>query len=201
MMKKLFICLMLGLVSCGLYAQRPNMHLKAKVGIQGLNYIYKVDSLDSEYFAGVHGGFGFRVIRKKAMGEIGFDFIRYWITLPDTAVGDIEFKLNSFELPITVGYATYQKPFFKHFVYGGIVTDFKIKSEITIADSVLDDPIRLRPKETLFISPTFQMRLGTQVDIGMFNFDFNYSLGLSKAFKAIVRTQSHSVRFSMGIIF
>ncbi len=200
-MKKLFFFCFFSFFILKTQAQRPKMHLKAKIGLQSLSFVYKEEAISREYFGGFHGGFGFRVMQKKKMGEINFDFIRNYLYLEQPENGSIIYKQNSFELPINIGYITLKKPLIKHFLYGGVVTEFKIKSKLIFLDLPDTDPINLKPRELGLSNPNFHFRFGTQIDIAMFNLDLNYSLGLNKSLKENYRTQSHSLKFSLGLIF
>lgn len=201
-MKKILLTVFIASLTIGLsFAQRPKMHLKAKLGVHYLSYIYKEDVIESDYFAGLHGGFGFRVMHKRKFGEISFDFVRNYLYIEDSTLGEMEYKLNTFELPITMGYITVKKAVFKHFLYGGIVTEFKVKSQLTLSDFPDIEPVFIKPKEVNLRNPNFHMRFGTQFDLAMFNIDIHYSLGLNKTFLENFRTQSHSLRFTLGVIF
>lgn len=203
-MKKIIILLLVALgFSLQINAQeRPKMHLKAKIlGTHGLNYVYKEAEKTNDYFAGVNGGFSFRVYQKRKMGEIGFDFLRSYIDYSEGDSSNIEIKLNAFELPITVGYVTTSKPIFKHFIYGGITTHFNIKSFVTFSDETTEESFKLKPRDLALTNPNFAMRFGTQIDVAMFNFELNYDIGLNKTFKGNTRTQSHQIQLNMGLVF
>ncbi|MFT4969213.1 MAG: hypothetical protein ACI9O4_000959 [Chitinophagales bacterium] len=189
------------MVSMGvvLKAENPKMFLKARIGGGVTSFVYKDTEITRDYFATISGGFGFRVHHEKKMFEVDFDFVRSFISQSDSALqGDITLKLNSFQLPINVGFITINKPVFKHFIYAGIVTSFNIKSIIFFENEKVDV---LKPKEIYLISPTFMLRMGTQFDIAMFNFDFHYSIGLNKTVKGNIRTQSHGLVLSAGLVF
>ena len=201
MKKTLLLFIIIGFV-LSVKAQRPKMHLKAKAGLHFTSFVYKLDTISRDYFAGAHGGFGFRIMHEKKMGEIGFDFVRNYVTLiAEDTTGSFTLKLNSFEIPLTVGYVTVKKPVFKHFVYGGIVPGFNIKSIATLDDFPDEKPIKLTPKQSGLKNPNFHMRFGTQFDIAMFNVDVHYSIGLNKAVTENYRTQSHSLRLTLGLVF
>ncbi len=200
-MKKIILFFILNIIGLSLFAQRPNMHLKTKIGIQGETILYKQDSITKEYFGGFMGGFGFRVMQKRKMAEIGFDFIRSFLFIEDLDSNDIEFKLNSFKLPVTLGYVTTKKPLVKHFLYAGLVPVFKVKSKVSLLGSPNNESFKIKPKDLGFNSLTFNMRFGTQLDIARFNIDFNYDLGLNKTIKETFRTQTHALTFTIGLAF
>ena len=202
-MKQTFLLIVAALLlSIGAYAQRPKMHLKAKAGFHTTAFVYKEAEITRDYFFGLQGGFGFRVMHKKKMGEVDFDFVRSYLTGTDSLLGDYTIRLNSFELPLTAGYVTLKKPLIKHFLYGGFVVHFNVKSFIYYTDETGEEAsIKIKPKELDFTNPNFAMRLGTQVDIAMFNIDFNYNLGLNKPVDSNIRTQSHHVQLNLGLVF
>ncbi len=200
-MKKLILVLFVLLLGFNSRAQRPKMHLKASMGFHTMSFIYKQTQLSSDFFFGAQGGFGFRVMQKKKVGEVGFNFVRSFVTYQDDSLGGVTVKLNSFQLPFTAGYTTVNRPLFKHFLYGGFVAHCNIKSFLSLDDYPEVASIKIKPSDLFLSNPLFLMRVGTQFDVAMFNIDFNYNLGLNKAFKDNVRTQTHSVHLNLGLIF
>ncbi len=177
--------------------ERPDLRLKAYIGTNLVSYVQKADSLSAEILAGGQGGFGFRVLQKRLMGEVGFNFLRYGIRYDDAAAG---VQINSFELPVNVGYASYKSPLIKHFLYGGITTNIILKGFIDFDDETIPS-VKFKAKDIGLSNPTFLLRLGSQLDIAFFNIDFNYSLGLNKAYRQNVRTQTHLFELNFGLIF
>lgn len=196
----LYIILSVGLINIA-QAQKPKMHLKLRLGGQINNYVEKKDSIHTVYYGGFQGGFSFRLIHKKRMFEIGFDFVRNYIdfTLTNPNPRNYQLQLNSFEIPITAGILTYKNRIFRHFVYGGFATKFHVKSIFYEKNTL--KPQVLKPKQSELKNPHFSFRVGTQFDIYMFNFDVNYSIGLNNATKNTYRVQSHNFNFVVGIIF
>lgn len=200
-MKKLLLISLIIFVASSAFAQRPKMHLKARLGFHVHAFVEKNDDITSEFFAGFHGGFGFRVMYKKLFGEVDFDFLRSYFYVEIEPFDEVELQLNTFELPISVGYITVKKPIFKHFLYGGIVTHFNVKSFARYTVQNQTETVYLRPNELFLVNPQFLMRFGTQFDVAMFNFDFSYNIGLNNAFKSNVRTQVHHVQLTIGFVF
>lgn len=194
------IIILIGLTNIVL-AQKPKMHIKARIGGQINNYIEKRDSINTDAYGGFQGGFSFRLIHKKRMFEIGFDFVRNYIdfTLTNPNPANYQLQLNSFEIPLSSGYLTYKNRIFRHFLYGGFVAKFHVKS--IYYQSGTRDPLVLKPKQSELRNPHFSFRIGTQFDVYMFNFDVNYSIGLNNATKTTYRVQSHNLNFVVGILF
>ena len=197
-MKKIISIFILSLVTCLLFAQeRPDLRLKAFIGTNLVTYVEKSDSLSAEYLAGGQGGFGFRLLKKRLMCELDFNFLRYGYQYDSIPAS---LQINSFELPVNVGYATYKSPLIKHFLYGGITTNAIIKGFIDFDDETFES-VKFKAKDIGLSNPTFLMRLGTQLDIAFFNIDVSYSLGLNKAYRQNVRTQTHLWEINFGLIF
>ena len=195
-----YIILFVGLINVT-QAKKHKMHLKVRFGGQINNYVEKRDSIKTDNYGGFQGGFSFRLIHKKRMFEVGFDFVRNYVdfTLAKPNPNNYQLQLNSFEIPLTSGFLTYKNRYFRHFLYGGFVTKFHVKSLYYTKGS--NQPQVLKPKQSTLRNPHFSFRFGTQFDIYMFNFDVNYSIGLNNATKNTFRVQSHNLNFIVGVLF
>lgn len=200
-MKKTLLILLVLSLGFTTFAQRPKMHLKARFGLHFNSFIYKNENISEDLFYGYQGGFSFRVTRKKLMGEVGFDFVRSFVEFSLDSTINAELKLNAFELPVTMGYLTVKKPTLKHYLYGGFVARYNIKSFVNFLNQPNQNPLRLKPRELGLRTQTFAMRLGTQLDFYMFNLDLNYSIGLNSATKSNARTQTHNLQLNLGVVF
>lgn len=64
-MYKWFFLFLLGL-PLESFAQQPKMYLKAFAGVNSHRYVYRERDVQSDFFPGWQGGFGFRVSRRRA---------------------------------------------------------------------------------------------------------------------------------------
>ncbi|MBT8469999.1 MAG: hypothetical protein KJN97_14740, partial [Deltaproteobacteria bacterium] len=136
-------------------------------------------------FAGWQVGFGPRIRRRKAFVEVLFSFNRWAFAFQDlledgtpfTAVGQV----NSFELPLTMGYIPYKNSIFKLFLYASFVNHFNTKIIATLTAPGQEVTAKLRPKDLELAIYQAIGRVGVNFDIAMFNFDFNYSISLNSA--------------------
>ena len=121
MMKRIVILTAFMAIAATVIAQRPKLDLKAYAGVHTHLFVYKDGSGESDVLYGWQGGFGFRVTYRKIFGEIGFNFIRNetQIALPDSFMTEelIDFRINSFEMPLKFGYIPVKHAFFKWYVY------------------------------------------------------------------------------------
>ena len=108
-------------------------------------------------------------------------------------------RMNSFDIPITAGYVPYRNPYFGLFLYGGLVNKFNIRGFIETNGS--RKGLKFKPKEADLVIYQLGLRLGWQFDLGPFNFDFNYTLGLNSFTKTDYRTSTHVTQFNVGWLF
>lgn len=165
-------------------------------------------------------GLAARVRSGKVFGEIGLVFSRFGFTISDTLVEIAELEgrppeevaqlmeiagndaqMNSFDLPITAGYVPYANPYFKLFLYGGLVNKFNVKGFVKVGNG---RSIKFRPDAI----PGFPLvvyqagaRLGVAFDLGPLNFDFNYTIGINSITKTDFRTNSHVTQLNLGWLF
>ena len=158
-----------------------------------------------------------RVRAGKIFGEMSIGFSRFYFRVdeelvvigenlnPDSEIRrllGLTARMNSLEIPLTAGYVPYANPYFKLFLYGGWVSQFNIRGFVESGSN--RKALRFRPKEVpgypfaIYVSG---FRLGTQFDIGPFNFDFNYTINMNSATKTDFRTNQHVFRFLLGWLF
>ena len=182
-------------------AQQPKLHLKFFGGLNAHKFIYRLDTIDSETLGGYQFGFGFRVSRRQTFGEIDFSFTRFGSTVvlpPELELGDdLTVRINSFELPLNVGYIPVKKPAFKWYLYGGLVNRFSIKGIIDF----LGERSKFKPSEINLPVYNLDVQVGTQFDVAMLNFDIHYKIGVTNALHENIRTNLHAIYLNMGFIF
>ena len=158
-----------------------------------------------------------RVRAGKIFGEMGIGFSRFYFDIseelvliqenldPDSRIRTIlgeRARMNSLEIPLTVGYVPYANPYFKLFIYGGWVSQFNIRGFVDLNGN--RKGLKFKPKQipgyplSIYVAG---FRLGTQFDLGPLNFDFNYTISMNSATKTEFRTNSHVFRFLLGWLF
>jgi hypothetical protein len=158
-----------------------------------------------------------RVRAGKIFGEMAIGFSRFYFEVsqqlvdigkyenPDSRIDELlgeTARMNSLEIPLTAGYVPYANPYFKLFIYGGWVSQFNIRGFVDLDGN--RKALKFKPKEVpgypfaIYVSG---FRLGTQVDLGPLNFDFNYTISMNSATKTDFRTNSHVFRFLLGWLF
>ena len=190
-------------------AQQPKMDIKLFFGLSGTTFVEQLETgRVRDTFVGWQVGFGPRVRRRNAFIEIQFSFNRWAFAgldqLDDGTPIDIVGRVNSFELPLIMGYIPYKNPIFKLFLYAAYVNHFntKILAEATLQDgSGATVSLKLRPKDVDFAIYQAIGRVGLNFDIAMFNFDFNYSISLNSATKTSYRTGYHQIQVNIGYLF
>ena len=190
-------------------AQQPKMDIKLFLGLSGTTFVEQLETgRVRDTFVGWQVGFGPRVRRRNAFIEIQFSFNRWAFSFFD-ALEDgtpVQFigQVNSFELPLIMGYIPYKNSIFKLFLYAAFVNHFntKILAEATLQDgSDRTVSAKLRPKDLDFAIYQALGRVGLNFDIAMFNFDFNYSISLNSATKTSFRTGYHQIQVNIGYLF
>ncbi len=144
-----------------------------------------------------------------AFVEILFSFNRWAFAFNDVNEFGVPFsavgRVNSFELPLIMGYIPYKNSIFKLFLYAGYVNHFntKIIAELTVDPAFGGAQItaKLRPKDVNFAIYQAIARVGVNFDVAMFNFDFNYSISLNSATKTSYRTGYHQIQVNLAYLF
>jgi hypothetical protein len=200
-MKKsvLFIFIFLPLF---IFAQQPKMNLKLIGGVNTNSFIYKVEGENAESFTGWQLGSGIRVMKRKAFLEFDGLYQNYGtsVTLNDSllSVGEkLDFRMRALEFPLTVGYIPVKTALFKLFVYGGFVNKFSLNGKFSIGET----EGTFKPKELNLHFYNLLARFGTQFDLAMFNFDFNYNIGITNGIKNKARTNTNGIQFSVALLF
>ena len=182
--------------------QRPKMDLKAYGGYHTHILKYKDGNRSTDVLHGWQGGFGFRVKYRQIFGEVCFNFVRSRVILPlpDSLLGDedfVEFKHNSFELPVKVGYIPVKTALFKWYVYTGFGFRVNTKGILIVGD----EEFSFKPKEVGLANPNVDFILGTQFDIASINVEILYSLGINNSIREGIRANSHEIHFNVGFWF
>lgn len=202
-LKKYIIIISILCYSGSIKAQRPKLHLKAFAGYNTHIFVYKELEKSKDVIHGWQAGFGFRVTEKKFMAEIDFLFLRSSVILPleDSATQmefeKFEFKLKSFDLPLKVGVVPIKSPLYKWYCYTGASFRFNTAGFLIIDD----EKIKFKPKEVGLANPNIDFILGTQMDIGWLNLELMYSVGVTNSLRENIRTNSHELQLSAGILF
>ena len=182
-------------------AQQPKLDVKVFFGGSATHYASLLPTgREREVFAGWQVGFGARVRRRKAFIEILFSFNRWAVALQEADLS-FEAQVNSFELPLIMGYIPYKNPLFKLFLYAGYVNHFNTKIIATATAAGEEVTIKFRPKDLDFAIYQAIGRVGVNFDVAMFNFDFNYSISLNSATKTSYRTSYQQLQVNIAYLF
>ena len=184
-------------------AQQPKMHVKLFLGFNGSTLVYRAENVPSDILGGIQLGGGFRLKKRELFGEIDFSYLlQAYLYAPreDNELPieeQIEVLMRSIEVPMVVGYVPLRTPLFGIYLYGGIANRFSLNGRIIYEDV----EYKFKPKELKLHFYNLGARLGFQVDIAMFNFDFNYTIGVTNSFRDRTRTNSHAFMFNLGFLF
>ncbi len=201
--KKAILLVLFCLAFNSLMAQKPKLHLKVFGGMNTRVFIYKELEKSTDAFAGLQGGFGFRVTYKKFMSEIDFIFLRNGVVVPfpdSLATGSIDkldIRLNQFELPIRAGWVPIKTPLFKLYCYTGLSMRVNTSTRLILGS----DEYEFKPKELGLANPNLDFIIGTQMDVGWLNIDLLYNIGITNSLRENIRTNSHELQLNLGIIF
>ena len=111
-------------------------------------------------------------------------------------------RMNQMEIPLTAGYRPYANPYFKIFVYGGLVNTFNIRGFVELDGQRKGLQFRPRDLPGYKIAPYLAgARIGVQFDLGPLNFDVNYTIGMNSLTKTDFRTNTHVLKFFLGWLF
>ncbi|MBW2225552.1 MAG: hypothetical protein JRF54_15440, partial [Deltaproteobacteria bacterium] len=154
-------------------AQQPKMDIKVFVGFSATTFVSMLETgRERDTFAGWQIGFGPRIRRNKAFIEVLFSFNRWALSFSDPSFGTFTGHVNSFELPLNMGYIPYKNSYFKLFLYGGYVNHFNTKTVGTLVDLLGESiDVKLKPKDAGFVIYQAFIRLGVNFDLAMFNLD------------------------------
>jgi hypothetical protein len=208
------VCLVLGLALAALAAstasaQQPKLDLMFHAGGGLVTFVPREEG-NRKPVAHAHFqvAFGARYRHRQLMVATAFGF-RFWNAFVFTREFVEELEIDpelidakligySFELPMLLGYIPYKNPYFKLFLYGGLVNQFNLRFRISRRDH---RNAKLSPMDLEF--PIYQAlcRLGVSFDVTLFNFDVNYSVGLNSATQTDTRTNVHIFSGSLGMLF
>jgi len=200
-MKKLIIIFSILLVPFSAMAQQPKMNIKLFGGWNTNAFAYRAEGLSSDYLHGWQTGIGFRVMHRKAFVEADITFLKYGLTFDlgedenGTTDEELDIKIRSLEIPLTMGYVPVNTPLFKWFLYGGLVNKFNFQGEYTFEG----ETGKFKPSELKLHFYNLGARFGTQVDLGMINVDLSYTIGIRNSFQSRMRTNNHCVLLSLGL--
>lgn len=201
-MKKLLIITII-LLPLLATAQQPKMHIKLFAGVNVSALVYRAEDVQSDALGGVQLGGGFRVAKRQAFGEIDFTYRIKGMTftpIEDDQLPieeDINFYLREFEVPILLGYIPVRTPVFGWYLYGGLANIFSLSGRVEYGD----EEIKFKPKDAHLHFYNLGARIGSQIDLAMFNFDLSYTIGITNAFREKIRTNSHTVMLNIGFLF
>lgn len=201
-MKRLIVIL-LCLAPIAALAQQPKMYVKLFGGTNANQFIYRIEGVDSDVLFGWQLGGGFRVDHRKAFLEFDITYIESSLQIRPSDDDELDIEDNvditmrAIEVPINVGYVPIKTPLFKWFLYGGLANKFSIKGRV----DYLGETIKFRPKEANLHFYNLGFRFGTQVDLAMFNFDLNYTIGITNGFRERSRTNIHALQLNVGLLF
>lgn len=180
-------------------AQQPKLDIKIFVGVSATTLVARLESgRERETSPGIQFGFGPRLRRRKWFVESLFSFNRWAFSFTDPTIGRLDGVAHAFEFPINAGYIPYKNPYFKLFLYAGYVNHFNLK---LLLDADGGATLRLRPKEANFAIYQALARFGVNIDLAMFNLDFNYSISLNSVTSTSFRTSYQQVQFNLAYVF
>lgn len=156
------------------------------------------------------GGFGGRVRDGHLFAGADIVFQRFLLRFADHAdeidpeliaaspqILGVNLTMHSLAIPLIAGYVPYTNPFFKLYLYGGLVNHFNVRGFITLGGQTKI----VKPKDIEFAPYIAGARLGTQFDLAMFNFDFNYTINMNSATSTDYRTNVHRFQGNLGWLF
>ena len=157
-----------------------------------------------------------RVTAGKIFGEMAIGFSRFYFEigdeleliarvegnpLPEELLG-AQARMNQLEIPLTAGYVPYANPYFKLFLYEGLVNTFNLRGFVDYMGN--RKALKFKPRDIPGY-PLFPywagFRLGVQFDLGPLNFDVNYTINMNSATATDFRTNAHVFKFFLGWLF
>lgn len=201
-LRKIVLLLILVLPALAM-AQQPKLNIRLLAGINARDFVYRAEGIDPDVLAGWQLGGGLRVSKRRAFVNLDVLFVNSGLTLIPGESGDIglndpiSMELRAMELPLSAGYIPVKTPLFKWFLYGGLANRINIKGKIRY----LGETIKFTPNEVGVHHYNLGVRFGTQVDLAIFTFDFNYTIGVTNAYKDVIRTNSNEIQISFGLVF
>lgn len=195
--------------TAGADAQQPKLDLTLQLGTGAVIFVPREQGQrHGETHAHIQIAFGARYRHRALMAATNltfrfwnaFDFTREFVegSQLDPALIGAELLGYSFELPLLAGYIPYRNPYFKVFLYGGLVNQFNLRFRLVEKNGHVS---KLGPADLEF--PVYQAlcRFGFAFDVTLFNFDLNYNIGLNSATQTDTRTNVHVVSGNLGMLF
>jgi hypothetical protein len=203
----LFVPVAVFLQPTGVAAQQPKLDIKVFAGGSFTTYVEMLETgRTRDTYPGWQAGFGPRIRKRKWFVETLLSFNRWQYsgsveTEPGSTFG-LTARVNSFQLPFNAGYIPYQNSYFRLFLYGGYVNHFNTKVLATIEQTGVPTVSgKLKPKEVDLAVYQALARYGINVDIAMFNLDFNYSISMNSASSTSYRTGFHQLQLNISYLF
>jgi hypothetical protein len=184
-------------------AQQPKLDIKVFAGGSFTTYVEMLPTgRVRETYPGWQAGFGPRIRKRKWFVETLLSFNRWQYSGSVDTTLKLTARVNSFQLPFNAGYIPYQNAYFRLFLYGGYVNHFNTKvlasvespGEPTVSD-------KLKPKEVDLAVYQALARFGVNIDLAMFNLDFNYSISMNSASSTSYRTGFHQLQLNISYLF
>jgi hypothetical protein len=208
---KMDVRIFLGVGSTTLVPRVPEINLYDANG----DYLGTVGGRNAHTYGSWDLGLAARVRSRKVFGEVGIVFGQFKFRISETLalIAEAEgnpldpdiigrtARMNSLDFPFTAGYVPYANPYFKLYLYGGLVNKFNLKGFIDIGGR---RGYKFRPADIPGLPLVVYLagaRLGTAFDLGPFNFDFNYTIGMNSITRTEFRTNSHIFQFNLGWLF
>lgn len=190
-------------------AQQPKLDLSVHLGTGAVIFVPREQGgRQGESHAHIQLAFGARYRHRQLMAATNLTF-RFWNAFEftrdfvetsglDPALVGAELLGYSFELPLLAGYIPYKDPYFKLYLYGGLVNQFNLRFRLVEKSGHVD---KVGPGELQF--PVYQAlcRMGVAFDVTLFNFDINYNIGLNSATHTDTRTNVHIISGNLGMLF
>jgi hypothetical protein len=188
-------------------AQQPKLDIKVFVGGSFTTYVEMLETgRVRDTYPGWQAGFGPRIRKRKWFVETLLSFNRWQYSGSVAIDADLSLKLtarvNSFQLPFNAGYIPYQNAYFRLFLYGGYVNHFNTK--VLASVEVPGEPTvseKFKPKEVDLAVYQALARFGLNIDLAMFNLDFNYSISMNSASTTSYRTGFHQLQLNISYLF
>ena len=188
-------------------AQQPKLDIKVFVGGSFTTYVEMLEAgRVRDTFPGWQVGFGPRIRKRQWFVETLLSFNRWQYSgsfdLGAGSVGKLTARVNSFQLPFNAGYIPYQNAYFRLFLYGGYVNHFNTKVLASLEQTGLPTVSeKLKPKEVELVVYQALARFGVNIDLAMFNLDFNYSISMNSASTTSYRTGFHQLQLNISYLF
>jgi len=188
-------------------AQQPKLDIKVFVGGSFTTY---VDMLETgrvrDTYPGWQVGFGPRIRKRQWFVETLLSFNRWQYSgsmdTDGSTSGQLTARVNSFQLPFNAGYIPYQNSYFRLLLYGGYVNHFNTKVLASLESPGLPTiSEKLKPKDVELAIYQALARFGVNVDLAMFNLDFNYSISMNSAGTTSERIGFHQLQLNISYLF